>query len=285
MDRATRGILVGMILGDGYVNVRNRFTQGKYYFQSSELRILHSLTQMDYCQHKAGLLRKLLNRNHSVTVVANGPGSKYKAAQFSVSHPYFKQLKRWCYPGGVKTFTMRVLKMLTPEGIAFWYMDDGSARVNINKEGLVSSVATDIATMCSESEAHTIKEYFQDEHGIKFNIRCRKKSPPEKAFYVQANTEASKDFAFLVRPWIIPSMTYKLRHVADLGLHECRASVGNCANCDNPIYDNRHNGLCPTCYSRKYYREIRRFSEERKPSKHGFYKDDEIVRPYGKSEP
>lgn len=281
MNRATRGILVGMVYGDAYLHVRKRYN-GEYKWISSEMRVVHSLTQIDYCEHKAALLRKLLNRNHTTTVVNNGPQGKYKAAQFSVSHPYFKQLKQWCYPKGIKTFTMKTLKMLTPEGIAYWYMDDGSARVNINKNGLISSVATDIATMCSEKEAEIIREYFYYEHGIKFNVRCRKNSPKDKAFYIQANTEGSKDFIFLIRPWIIPSMIYKLKHVADLNLHECRAPIGNCAHCNCLIYDNRRKGLCPACYSRKYYREIRRFKENRKSIKRGFYLGDDIVQTCGK---
>lgn len=265
MDVATRGMLVGMVLGDAYVSVRNRMKDGKYAYVSSEMRILHSLSQKDYCEHKAGLTAKALNRNPSVTVVKNGPGKKYLAAQFSVSHPYFKQLKEWCYPGGVKTFTTKILRMLTPEGIALWYMDDGHARVNVNSKGWVSSVATNIATMCSEAEASIIRDYFLNEHSIKFSVRCRKGMREDKAFFVETNTDGSRDFVRLVSPYIIPSMKYKIAHVADLASHECRAPIGRC-ECGSAIFDKRRKGLCDACYSRKYYREIRRFRENRKPS-------------------
>jgi hypothetical protein len=257
-------MLIGMVLGDGCINVRHRLKDGKYAYESSEMRVVHSLTQKDYCEHKAALAGKALKRSPGVHVVRNGPGGKYLAAGFSISHPYFKQLKGWCYPEGKKTFTTRVLNMLTPEGIALWYMDDGSARYNINKDGWIKSVASDIATMCSEAEATTIKEYFMREHGIDFKVRCRKGSKADVAFYIQTNTEGSRDFARLIRPYVIPSMLYKLAHVADLESHECRASIGKC-QCGANIYDLRRGGICTTCYSRRYYREVRRYREGRTP--------------------
>lgn len=252
MDVATRGMLVGMVLGDAHLNIRNRVSRGKYLYESRELRVLHSTQQKAYCEHKAALISRAFARPVRVTEVANGPGGRYRAAQFSVSHPYFKQLKDWCYPNGVKTFTRHVLDMLTPEGIALWYMDDGSARVNVNKDGWVSSCATDIATMCSEVEAATIKEWFKEEYGIHFNVRRNKRCSVGKEFWVQANTANSREFVPLVRPHIPPCMLYKIAHVANLSSHECRAPVGACRTCQAPLFDNRRKGMCVTCYTREW---------------------------------
>ena len=250
MNRDARGILVGMVFGDSYLNVRQR---GGHI--SSEMRVLHSLKQADYCRHKAELLRKLLNRNFTANIIKNGPGGKYWAINFSATHPYFKQLKKWCYPGGKKTYTTKTLNMLTPQGIAYWYMDDGSCSVNINKHGWVSSCSTSIATMCSLAEVDTIVDWFLNEYGIEFKVRHRKTSSPEFAYSIQTNTNGSREFAGIVQPYIIPSMMYKLAHVADLKSHECRASTGICVECSKPIYDARHKGLCVTCYTRQYHRK------------------------------
>lgn len=260
MDRATRGLIVGMVLGDAHVSVRRRLKPDgtRYEAESSEMRVLHSTKQRDYCEHKCALLNWALNRHAVVHDVKNGPDGRYKASQFSISHPYFKQVKGWAYPGGVKTITTRLLEMLTPEGIALWYMDDGSARVNVNKDGWIKSVATDIATYCPEEEANIARDYFAKEYGVVFNVRCRTQSPRESAFYLQANTEASRDFVRVIDPFIIPSMRYKVAHVADLSSHECRAPVGIC-QCGSKIYDIRRKGLCVACYSRKYYQEVTRF--------------------------
>lgn len=265
MDREKRGRLIGMVLGDGYVNTTN----GK-----RELSVLHSLAQRDYCEHKAALVRQTLGGAFNVREYANGPGGKYRAVKFVSSDAYWGNLKDWCYPHGVKTFTRKVLDMLTAEGIAIWYMDDGNARRNTNKEGWVKSVSSNIATMCSESECVVICDYFREVHGIEWKIRCRKGSPADRAFFIECNTAESRKFAELIRPYVIESMLYKLSHVADLGSQECRAPVGKCAQCGATIYEHRRTGLCGSCYSRRYYREVAKFRDGRKDSPRGFYRKD-----------
>lgn len=265
MDAETRGRLIGMVLGDGYINTTN----GK-----SEISILHAVAQRDYCEHKAGLVKQSLGGAFAVREYANGPGGRYKAVKFVSSHAYWRQLKGWCYPENRKTFTRRVLDMLTPEGIAIWYMDDGHARRNTNRDGRVSSVSTTIATMCSEHDCDVICEYFQNVHSVAWKVRCRKSSGSDKAFYLECNTENTRKFVRLIRAYIIPSMLYKITHVTDLESHECRAHIGNCTKCAGKLFDNRRAGLCSACYSRRYYREVRRHVEGRKPASRGFYKQD-----------
>src|SRR5215475_8518474 len=142
MDERTTGALLGMIAGDAYLNVRKRLQSGKYPYVSSEMRILHGSQQRPYCEFKCALVRKMLGTQASVTAVKNGPGGLYRAYQFSVSNPYFKILKGWTYTDGKKQYNEVWLNHLTPEGIAFWYMDDGHARRNVNSNGRVSSVST-----------------------------------------------------------------------------------------------------------------------------------------------
>jgi len=251
MDKRTTGALLGMIAGDAHVNVRNRLQNRKYPYVSSEMRVLHSVQQTAYCEFKCQLVNKLLDRRSTVSVIPNGPGGRYKAAHFSVSHPYFKMLKGWTYPEGKKTFNRLWLDHLTPEGVALWYMDDGHARHNHNKDGRVTSVATEIATCCSMPEAELICEWFRDTHKIRFTPYRDGRN-----WSVRVNTEESRLFAHLVQPYVIEPMLYKLAHVADLNSHECRAPYGECVQCKATIYDNRRKGLCNACYSRRYYREV-----------------------------
>lgn len=265
MDAAARGALLGMVFGDAYLNVRERkHSQNGRMMRTAEMRIAHSTKQRDYLEHKAGLVKKYLGGNFQTHEYANGPGGKYRCVAFSASDPYFKQLKEWAYPQGRKTFTPQVLGWLTPEGIALWYMDDGHARRNINSKGWTTSAATSIATMCSRAEIEAICAYFAEEHKISFHPRFDKRRAAGKEWFIEANTENSRLFAHLIQPYVIPSMLYKLAHVADMGAHECRAPVGRC-QCGAPIYDSRRKGLCTACYSRRYYRTIRRVRDGRTP--------------------
>jgi hypothetical protein len=252
MDGRTTGALLGMIAGDAYVNVRERYQSGKYPYTSSEMRVLHGMQQRAYCEFKCALVNKLLNRNSSVTVVANGPGGRYKAAQFSVSHPYFKVLKGWTYENGSKTFSEIWIKHLTPEGIALWYMDNGHARANPRKDGRITSVRTDIAICRPITQAELVCRWFWDTHRIEF-VPVREK----KQYYsVRANTENSRLFAKLVGPYMVEPMLYKLAHVADLNSHEPRAPTRACTICSAPIYV-KYRTICASCRARRYYKTRR----------------------------
>ena len=138
--------------------------------------------------------------------------------------------------------------------------------------------------MCSEAEVMVICDWFQNRFGITFNTRCKKTCAPDKQFFIECGTEESKKFASIIVPHIPESMLYKLAHVATLESHECQTPVENCTECGGTVYDNRRGGLCVRCYSRRYYREVRREREGRTLAPNGFYikAGDEIVRPNGK---
>jgi len=221
MDRTTRGIIVGMTMGDGYLQVRRRLQNGKYPYIAASMQVKHSASQVEYCKHKAELLRKATGRKCEVRFYeATAAGKKYQQAQFMFSHPYIRVLYEWMYKGGKKFFDKQVMSYLTPHGIALWYMDDGTGRVNRNNDCAITSCSTTIATMCSKEEVEVIIDYFKIEHGIEFKARYDKRRPEDKAWFIEANTVQSKQFAELVRPYMIPSMLYKLAHVDGLGSHE-----------------------------------------------------------------
>jgi len=249
MDDAKRGLLIGVALGDGYVQVRQRLQPEGYTWESRSLRVVHGSQQRAYCEWIAERVGWALGgRQIAVHQIANGPGGKYVGYHFMVSHPYFGQVHRWVYPNGKKQFTRKVLDMLTPEGVAVWYMDDGSARRNVSNSGWVTSVATDIATMCSLYEAEEIIRWFKDRFDIEWKIRCRKASPEDKAFYLQCNTRESHRFIDIIREFIPECMLYKAIHVADLCSHERQTSIGSCSHCGRKLYDKRRGDLCSGCY-------------------------------------
>ena len=256
MKVETRGLLVGMTLGDAYIGHRARGPN----YQESWIKIKHSIAQVDFCAHKLDLVQKGLHAGFKAKLGfydAKVQGKTYKQCQFQISHPYFQQLREWAYPNGKFRVTRRLLDMLTPEGVAIWYMDDGSARVNINKGGVVSSCSTDIAMCKSEEEARIACDYFAEEYGITFTPFKAGVRSPETAWCIRTNTAGSHEFAGVIAPYVIPSMLYKLKHVADLKTHECRAPVSACRSCGDVVYDNRRRGLCVKCYTREREAQLR----------------------------
>jgi len=254
MNVEDRGMLIGMVFGDGHISVRKRLKSGKYEYESSELVIKHSVAQQDYCLHKAALVRGIFGGKFTVrNGVTKLNEKEYYWVHFTKSHSYFRILKSLLYPEGKKRFTRQALEMLTPAGIALWYMDDGNARTNLSdKTGFVSSCSTQIATMCSKEEVDEIVNYFLRVHEIEFKVRFDRRQTEGKQYYIEANTANSQKFARLIKPYVIPSMLYKLAHVANLNTHECKAPVLKCSVCGNPTFTaNRRKSMCSACYSRQ----------------------------------
>jgi hypothetical protein len=219
MNKKDRGVLVGMVLGDAFLNVISRLKNGKYPYIRSEIAICHSIKQEEYCIYKSELLRTLFGGVHQVRYYNHYlpvTGKSYRQCRFTKSNKYFRILKSAMYPNGKKTISRKILEWLTPHGIAIWYMDDGSMRAN-KKNGNVTSVYTEISTQVSEEEAIYIREYFKKRWSL--NVK-----PFQSKNYwdVRFNTQESKKLVKIIKPYIIPSMRYKISLVADLLEHECQ---------------------------------------------------------------
>lgn len=211
-----------MVLGDGYLQVRHRVTNGKYPYISASMQVKHSVSQVQYCEYKAELLKTATGRKCKVAFYdATAAGKQYRQAQFSFSHPYIRNLWSWMYVDGKKRISRQILDYLTPQGIAIWLMDDGTGRVNRNKDNVVTSCSTSIATMCSREEVDNIIDYFAVEHDIHWKARFDKRRPEDKAWFIEVNTAESRKLIELVKPHMHESMHYKMQHVASLGSHEC----------------------------------------------------------------
>jgi len=250
MNEDKRAVIYGMAIGDGYVQVRRRRKPEGYAYIARSMSIKHSIDQLQYLEHKAKRLGWAFGGRHIKVRLNTGVigNKKYPQCRIDVSHPYLSQVHRNLYPEGKKTYTEKVLSFLNPEAIAYWYMDDGHARRNRNDDGFVSSVATNIAVECTEKEVDLIIEYFKEEHEVVFNKRYRKSSGK---YYIEANTEGSHVFCGIIQPYVVPSMLYKLAHVADLRSHERGAPVGTCNKCGAVFYQKRYGGLCHPCYTQQ----------------------------------
>jgi hypothetical protein len=208
MNKTDRGKLIGMILGDGHIKIDKRVKKAN----TGALVICHSAQQEEYCNHKAEVIRGIFGGNFSVGKYNHflpSTGKEYPQCRFSKGNSYFRILHNWIYREGKKTISRKILDMLTPEGIAYWYMDDGSCVVNArNKEGGISSVRCNLHTCCSKEEAQTVCDYFAETWGITFKVF------KEKANYsVRVFTDEARKLQGLITGHIIPSMQYKFKHL------------------------------------------------------------------------
>lgn len=211
MNRKSRAILIGMILGDGCIKVKKHLKQdGKWSFYY-EFVIGHSPKQLDYLLYKKKKLEsilggKKLNVNfREFNLKANN--KFYGEYRISRCHKYFRLLHRWVYSNNKKKYySKKILNWLTPEAIALWFFDDGGLSKYYNIRGEISSFEVRLYPYCSEEEIENIIAFFRKKYSIQFKKGFHKKTG---LYTVRANTEEGKKFLKLIHPYKIPSMEYK----------------------------------------------------------------------------
>ncbi len=209
MNKIERGILYGMTLGDGCLNI----TKGSINYG---LTIGHGPKQQTYLEHKANKLQGVLGKKEikvsSYSSYNKTANKTYTNLQLRVTHPYFRQMHRNLYPTGVKIISRKVLDFLTDEGLAYWFMDDGSGVLCRNKDKTVCGCMVRISTYCTKEEALIIQSWFKD----KYNLSCKFDVDKRNNKYsIRFGTLDSKKFCQIVKPFVTAEMLYKISDVLD----------------------------------------------------------------------
>jgi hypothetical protein len=195
IDCRARAVLVGAVLGDGYL--RQNSQRAGY----TSLKIRHGAKQEAYIHFKGELISTFLQKIVRVIPFVN---SGYLGFRFEVGHRYFRFLRERLYPEGVKSVTREVLNWLTPEGIAIWYMDDGSLSAK-RRAGKIHAHELHLATYTSPEQNQIIIDFFRETYGICFTKRVNK-----GLYTLRCGTQEAKKFCELIREYVHPSMAYKL---------------------------------------------------------------------------
>ena len=117
-----KGIIIGTLLGDGHFICPRK---------THSLGISHGGKQKEYILWKAKELKKIGVRIYPRNRYDKRTKKYYEEYQFrSKSHPFLKYLYEQFYKSGLKQPNQKILNMLTDEGVAIWYCDDGSLYVN-----------------------------------------------------------------------------------------------------------------------------------------------------------
>jgi recombination protein RecA len=194
--KRAKSLLLAMSIGDGTVRK-----------DSPELQIGHSTKQKDYCEQKAKLLGECLGRNINTHQKTYG---RYDCVRFSVSHPYLKFVRTWLYKNNQKTLTIKVLRRLTDEAIAIWYMDDGCL-CSKKKNGKYHAFELSISTCCPTiEEAQTICDFFYERYEVKMTIKKMK-----GRFSVRCGTQNARKLISILEPYCMSGMEYKFKPILE----------------------------------------------------------------------
>lgn len=112
----------------------------------------------------------------------------------SKTHNVFTQIYNILYINKCKTISQKYLDLINhPIALAYWFMDDGTNRGTF-------------ATNCfSEQEVNLLVTWLKEKWGI---IATKQKNLTQ--FVIHISAKSRKLFENLIKPYVIPSMEYKL---------------------------------------------------------------------------
>ena len=181
-------ILAGSLLGDAYISKRGA------------IQIEQGESQKRYLLWKYRELKSITSGKVSQVFRKKKTGLMTSSYRF-FSKQYFRPWRKVMYRSGRKIIPVSVLDLITPLSLAVWYMDDGCKK---NNYSIVISTDGFSAVSLKKLRAMLQERWF-------INTRIVVKITAGKKY--RRLTIGSYDlvrFFGLIRPYIIPSMQYKI---------------------------------------------------------------------------
>jgi len=197
-----KGILAGMLLGDAFLGLDGG--------HNVRVQITHTAKQEEYLKYKAELLKNIT----SVSFYRySSNGRKYPNEQIACRtrrHPFYTRIYEIVYSHGRKKVTKTWLSWLNEQGLAIWYMDDGTLckRHRLNKGGRPLAFSRRVyLNTCGFSfdENQLLRDFLQERFGLNFKV-CKN----GKYWRLRAGAIEAKKLFAIIEPHIVPCMEYKL---------------------------------------------------------------------------
>jgi hypothetical protein len=186
-----REILVGLILGDGHLETLNN---GKTY----RLKIEHSLKQKEYLDWLYSNFKEWINKTPEVRKRIS-LGKIIETYGFTTySSGILRFYGQQFYFNGKKIIPKIINKIITPQSLAIWFMDDGSIKSKKHKTLLIHTQGY------SKNDLELIIKVLKNKFGLKVGLQ---KQYDKWRLYIFS--ESVNDFKKIISPYILPSMQYK----------------------------------------------------------------------------
>ncbi|MCT7981855.1 DNA endonuclease [Laspinema sp. A4] len=186
-----RGVLVGMLLGQGKRNQNNFY-------------ISHRATQENYVWFKKQLLEQITQQPVSIRPRTTNRGEELLCLEPKLI-PLTRVLVKKLYCGGIKTVTAKFLNLLTPTGIALWFLDRGSKSFK-KRNGKIHALEVYLNNTFSESENEIIIDYFSEIWGFKWGL-----SKTSDGYRLRMGTQEGKRFLAFITPYVPDNLRYKVQ--------------------------------------------------------------------------
>lgn len=211
--------LIDFTLGDGSISFPLTDKRG------ARFKLEHSIKQRDYLWHKAQILRDLGLDGNEVIQDRVVKGKTYQTISYvTKNHQSILTARKWLYNQRVKKIDKALLRQLDARSIAYWFMDDGSGPKTKKSSSIVDGKRytyiypehkieryTFSTYNCTLDEINLIRDWFLSEYSIETHAKLDKRSKNCLGVFISIDGIENKDkFREVVKPYIIPSMQYKI---------------------------------------------------------------------------
>jgi len=203
INKDSRNLLIALLLGDGTIS-------NNYVFKLS-----HGYKQKEYLEWKIDLLKKHGLKNNGlksyISTSGYNKGDLVYYTQLSII-PFIKLLRRVMYKPKKTLANTRILKRLTPLGLAIWFMDDGHINWSKRKDGSIKGFYIKISLCEPKKDVQVIIDYFKEIWDIKFYMFHEGRI--KDSYSICASTKQAKKFIKIIEKYVneIPSMQYKVQY-------------------------------------------------------------------------
>lgn len=190
-------ILLGLILGDGRLiktsSTKRAGTSGS---------VVHGLSQKEYIEWLNLKLKRISTNIRLETNFNKNRNCIEKRYAFGINtHLCLNKYYDLFYDSlKVKHLYSSIVQRLTPLSLAVWFMDDGSK---------TSSGGYYLCTNCFKIEEQKVAISILEK---KFNLQITLHKTIKDAYIMYISAKSAKQFEFIISPYIIPSMIYKLHN-------------------------------------------------------------------------
>lgn len=213
-------ILIGLLLGDGYIDDKGR------------IQIEHGEKQKEYCIYKAKLLHSVCGgkdikvheyiRNNSILKDKKQfKNSTFVTYSFKKQSKSFIQIRNLLYnkENRKKQINQSIIKYLSVESIALWWMDDGCLTKKYtyqNGEKKHCGYTLKLCTFLPKEQNKIIQKFFDEHYQMHWNVVPADGAKDDTQWMLRCGCTEGRKFLNIIREYItknVPSMSYKVINI------------------------------------------------------------------------
>ena len=198
LTKLQKEIIVGSLLGDGHLESGSK---GRVY----RLKIQYGEKQREYIYWLWRVFRGWVGQDPRAKSQVRPSGKVVRTLYFNTySHSAFRFYGHQFYSKTGKKVNPRIIrKLITPLGLAIWFMDDGSWKSQEHKTYIIHTDGY------SRKDLVRVKEALEQKFGLSLALH---RQYGNWRLYVL--TKSAKRFRSLVEKYILASMRYKLGNIS-----------------------------------------------------------------------